>query len=259
MFKKKLSIERCVLRRSRKVAALEGILKKYNEGHLLFGDKLEGPVRFKENGIDFEVDVIAGQKTGFYLDQRDNRQKVRLLSRGSSVLNVFSYTGAFSVYAFAGGASSVLEIDSNSVALAASRKNLRSHFSNRNFSVEEFSQMKADGFDALSELELDNQEYDLVIVDPPAFAKRKKQTNVALNAYMKLAQAGAKVTKKGGILFAASCSVHVQPPSFFKAVFSGIQSTGRGYEEISRTSHAKDHPFIFREGEYLKGVFCKIN
>ena len=259
LFKKKLYIKRCVLRRSRKVAALEGISKKYNEGHHLFGDKLEGPVRFKENGIGFEVDVIAGQKTGFYLDQRDNRQKVRLLSRGNSVLNVFSYTGAFSVYAFAGGASSVLEIDSNSVALAASRKNLKSHFFNRNFSVEEFSQMKADGFDALSELELGNQEYDLVIVDPPAFAKRKKQTNVALNAYMKLAQAGAKVTKKGGILFAASCSVHVQPPSFFKAVLSGIKSTGRGYEEISRTSHAKDHPFIFSEGEYLKGVFCKIN
>jgi len=258
LFKKKLSTQRCVLRRSRKVAALEGISKKYNEGHLLFGSKLEGPVHFKENGLDFEVDVIAGQKTGFYLDQRDNRQKVRLLSRGNSVLNVFSYTGAFSAYAFAGGASSVLEIDSNSFALAASRKNLRLCFSNRNFSVEEFSQMKADGFDALS-LELDNQEYDLVIVDPPAFAKRKKQTNVALNAYMKLAQAGAKVTKKGGILFAASCSVHVQPLSFFKAVFSGIQSTGRGYEEINRTSHAKDHPFIFSEGEYLKGVFCKIN
>ena len=123
LFKKKLSIKRCVLRRSRKVAALEEISKKYNEGHLLFGDKLEGPVRFKENEINFEVDVIAGQKTGFYLDQRDNRQKVRLLSKGNSVLNVFSYTGAFSVYAFAGGAISVLEIDSNSVALAASRKN----------------------------------------------------------------------------------------------------------------------------------------
>ena len=259
LFKKKLSVERCVLRRSRKVAESKIISKKYSEGHLLFGDKITEPICFKENGIDFEVDVISGQKTGFYLDQRDNRQKVRLLSKGKSVLNVFSYTGAFSVYAFAGGAGSVLEIDSNAVALAASRKNLRLHFSNRNFSVEEFSQMKADGFDALSELALGNQEYDLVIVDPPAFAKRKKQTNVALNAYMKLAQAGAKVTKKGGILFAASCSVHVQPPSFFKAVFLGIQSTGRGYKEISRTSHAKDHPFIFSEGEYLKGVFCKIN
>ena len=259
LFKKKLSIKSCVLRRSRKVAALEGILKTYNEGHILFGDKIQGPVRFKENGIDFEVNVISGQKTGFYLDQRDNRQKVRLLSRGSSVLNVFSYTGAFSVYAFAGGASSVLEVDSNSVALAASRKNLKLHFSNRNFSEEEFRQMKGDGFDALSELELGNQEYDLVILDPPAFAKRKKQAKVALNAYMRLAKAGAKVTKKGGILFAASCSVHVQPANFFKAIFSGIRSTGRGYEEISRTSHAEDHPFIFNEGEYLKGVFCTIN
>ena len=125
--------------------------------------------------------------------------------------------------------------------------------------MEEFSQMKADGFDALSELALGNQEYDLVLLDPPAFAKRKKQKNIALNAYMKLAQAGAKVTKKEGILFAASCSVHVQPLSFFKAIFSGIRSAGRGYEEITRTSHAKDHPYIFSEGEYLKGMFCKIN
>ena len=258
LFKKKLSVERCVLRRSRKVAESKIISKKYSEGHLLFGDKITEPICFKENGIDFEVDVISGQKTGFYLDQRYNRQKVRLLSKGKSVLNVFSYTGAFSVYAFAGGASSVLEIDSNPIALAASRKNLRLHFTNRNFSVEEFSQMKTDGFDALSKLESDSQRYDLVILDPPAFAKRKKQTKTALNAYTKLAQAGAKVTKKGGILFAASCSVHVQTTNFYKAVFAGIHSARRGYEEISRTGHAKDHPLTFREGEYLKGVFCKI-
>ena len=113
LFKKKLSVERCVLRQSRKVAESKVISKKYSEGHLLFGDKITEPICFKENGINFEVDVISGQKTGFYLDQRYNRQKVRLLSKGKSVLNVFSYTGAFSVYAFAGGASSVLEIDSN--------------------------------------------------------------------------------------------------------------------------------------------------
>ena len=259
LIKKKLSIEHCVLRRSRKVAESKVTSKKYNEGYLLFGDKITEPICFKENGINFEADVISGQKTGFYLDQRDNRQKIRLLSNGKSVLNVFSYTGAFSVYAFAGGASSVLEVDSNPIALAASRKNLRLHFQNRNFSAEEFSQMKADGFDALSKLESDSQRYDLVILDPPAFAKRKKQTKTALSAYTKLAQAGAKITKKGGILFAASCSVHVQPLDFYKAVFSGIHSARRGYEEISRTGHAKDHPFTFREGEYLKGVFCEIN
>lgn len=259
LFKKKLPVERCVLRCSRKVVKSKVISEKYSEGYLLFGDKVTEPIHFKENGIDFEVDVISGQKTGFYLDQRDNRQKIRLLSKGKSVLNVFSYTGAFSVYAFAGGATSVLEIDSNPIALAASKKNLELYFQNQNFSVEEFSQIKADGFDALSKLESGSQRYDLVILDPPAFAKRKKQTKAALHAYTKLAQAGAKLTKKGGILFAASCSVHIQTPNFYKTVFSGIYSAGRRYKEMSRTGHAKDHPITFSQGEYLKGIFCEIN
>ncbi len=258
LFKKKLSVERCVLRWSRKVAESKKVSKKYSEGCLLFGEKVKGPVCFKENGINFEADVISGQKTGFFLDQRNNRQTIRSISKGKSVLNVFSYTGAFSVYAFAGGAVSVLEVDSNSRALMASRKNLRLHFQNRNFSTQEFSQIKADGFEALSELDLNNQKYDLVVLDPPAFAKRKNQKSTALNAYMKLARAGAKVTKKGGILFAASCSVHVTKSSFFESVFLGIRSAGCRFEEISRTGHAKDHPFIFREGEYLKGVFCEV-
>ena len=219
---------------------------------------MESSIRFKENGINFEADVLLGQKTGFFLDQRDNRQHVRLLSKGKSVLNVFSYTGAFSVYAFAGGARSVLEIDSNALVLTASKKNLKLNFENRNFSREEFRQVKADGFDALSELESNKQKFDLVILDPPAFARRNKQTKNALNAYAKLVEAGANVTVKGGILFAASCSVHVKAPNFYTAVFSGIQSARREYKELCRTGHAKDHPAIFSGGEYLKGVFCRI-
>ena len=258
LFKNKISVKRCVLRLSRKVAASKTISREHSEGTLLFGKKITEPIYFKENGIDFQVDVISGQKTGFYLDQRDNRQKVRLLSEGKSVLNVFSYTGAFSVYAFSGGARSVLEIDSNPIALAASRKNLKGCFINRNFSMEEFNQITGDAFDMLSKLESSGQRYDLVILDPPAFAKRKKQKMTALNSYTKLVRAGARVTKKGGILFGASCSVHVQSDNFYKAVFLGIDLAGRGYEEICRSGHAQDHPFTFSEGEYLKGIFCKI-
>ena len=258
LFKKFFSVDRCVLRWSRKVIELPETTKKYKEGQILFGEKVELPIRFKENGVKFEADVILGQKTGFYLDQRDNREQVRSLSNGKSILNVFSYTGAFTVYAFSGGACSVLEVDSNSFALAASKKNLRLNFKNRKFSLEEFSQVKANAFDALLELERNSQKFDLVILDPPAFAKRKKQKATALKAYMRLVQAGAKVTKKGGILFAASCSVHVEAANFYKAVFSGILSTGRKYVEINRTGHGKDHPIKFSEGEYLKGVFCKI-
>ena len=128
IFKSKLTIDRCVLRLSRKVAELAPVSKKWRDGCILFGDSIKSPIRFKENGIPFEVDVLLGQKTGFFLDQRDNRQYIRLLSKGKSVLNVFSYTGGFSVYAFAGGARSVLEIDSNSIALNGAKKNLKLTF-----------------------------------------------------------------------------------------------------------------------------------
>ena len=258
LFRNQLLVEHCVLRWSRKAALSVGVSKKWSDGCTLFGDTVGSPIRFKENGINFEADVLSGQKTGFFLDQRDNRQHIRLLSKGKSVLNVFSYTGAFSVYAFTGGASSVIEIDSNSIALTISKKNLELNFPNRIFSLEEFRQVRADGFDALSELESDKQKFDLVILDPPAFARRNKQTKKALNVYAKLAEAGARVSAKDGILFAASCSVHVKAHNFYEAVFSGIQSSGRGYEEIRRTGHAKDHPVAFSQGEYLKGVFCRI-
>ena len=118
--------------------------------------------------------------------------------------------------------------------------------------------MKADGFDTLSNLESTHQKFDLVILDPPAFARRNKQTKTASSAYTKLAEAGARVTAKDGIVFAASCSVHVKAQDFYQAVFSGIKFAGREYEEISRTGHAKDHPVSFSQGEYLKGVFCRI-
>ena len=232
--------------------------KKWNDGCVLFGDMVELPVRFKENKINFEVDVFLGQKTGFFLDQRDNRQHIRLLSKGKSVLNVFSYTGAFSVYAFVGGARSVLEIDSNSFALTAAKKNLRLNFPEKKFTSKEFRQIKADAFDGLSELDLRRQKFDVVILDPPAFARRKKQTKIALNAYIKLVEAGARVITGGGILFAASCSAQVKSQDFYKAVFLGIQSSGRKFEEIRRTGHGKDHPVVFSQGEYLKGVFCRI-
>ena len=258
VFKNQLPMNRCVLRWSRKAANSVAVSEKWSDGCILFGGTVKSSIRFKENGINFEADVLLGQKTGFFLDQRDNRQHVRLLSKGKSVLNVFSYTGAFSVYAFAGGARSVLEIDSNSLVLTASKKNLKLNFENRNFSREEFRQVKADGFDALSELESNKQKFDLVILDPPAFARRNKQTKNALTAYAKLVEAGAKVTVKGGILFAASCSVHVKAPNFYTAVFLGIQSARREYKELCRTGHAKDHPAIFGGGEYLKGVFCRI-
>lgn len=259
LFKNHLPVNRCVLRWSRKVLTSAVVHEKWSDGSMLFGDKPASPICFKENGISFKADVISGQKTGFFLDQRDNRQYIRSLSREKSVLNVFSYTGAFSIYSFIGGARSVLEVDYNPIALAASKNNLRLNFPNRIFLKNEFRQLKADGFNALSEFILDQQKFELIILDPPAFAKRNKQAKSALNAYTKLVEAAAKVSTKNGILFAASCSVHVKSYDFYKAVFAGIHSAGRKCQEIRRTGHADDHPVTFSQGEYLKGIFCKIS
>lgn len=258
LFERHLPVDRCVLRWSRKVLNLAGVSGEWEDGRVLFGAPVTGSVRFREQGLCFEADVLSGQKTGFFLDQRDNRQHIRSLSAGKSVLNVFSYTGAFSVYAFAGGCRSVLEIDANPIALAVSERNLRLNFSERVFAPEEFEQIHGDAFETLAGLAARKQKFEIVLLDPPAFAKRKKQSQSALDAYTRLVEAGTRLTANRGILFAASCSVHVDSTEFYEAVFSGIRATGRSYEEIRRTGHALDHPVTFRQGDYLKAIYCRI-
>ncbi|KMP11405.1 SAM-dependent methyltransferase [Candidatus Nitromaritima sp. SCGC AAA799-A02] len=257
LFKQYLPVDRCVLRWSRKAADSAGVSGAWGDGQVLFGAPVTAPVLFREHDLRFEADVLCGQKTGFFLDQRENRQYVRSFSAGKSVLNVFSYTGGFSVHAFSGGCRSVLEIDVNPIALAASERNLRLNFPNRDFAPEEFEQTQGDAFETMAGLKARKRKFDLVILDPPAFAKRKKHIQIALDAYEHLAKAGAKLIANGGVLFSASCSVHVDANDFFEAVFSGIKAAGLKYEEIRRTGHAPDHPVTFRQGEYLKGVFCR--
>jgi len=259
LIRKNLPIDRCVLRWSRKAGALAKDSGGLGDGQLLFGTPIAGPVRFLEHGFSFEVDVLSGQKTGFFLDQRDNRKHVLSLSAGKSVLNVFSYTGAFSVYALAGGCRSIFEIDSNPIALTVSKRNLQLNFSERVFSSEEFDQLQGDAFEMLARLETQNKKFDLVLLDPPAFAKRKKQIQVALSAYARLVEAGTKLVSKRGILFASSCSVHVGSTEFYEAVFSGIQAAGRSYRELRRTGHALDHPATFAHGAYLKAIYCRVD
>ena len=259
LFRQNLPIDRCVLRWSRNMGALTKGSDRWEDGQVLFGTPVAGPVRFLEHGFSFEVDVLAGQKTGFFLDQRDNRKHVLSLSAGKSVLNVFCYTGAFSIYALAGGCQSILEIDSNPIALTVSKRNLQLNFSERVFAPEEFDQLRGDAFEMLARLEAQNKKFDLVLLDPPAFAKRKKQIQVALSAYARLVEAGTKLVSKRGILFASSCSVHVSSVEFYEAVFSGIRAAGRSYQELRRTGHALDHPATFTQGVYLKAIYCGID
>jgi 23S rRNA (cytosine1962-C5)-methyltransferase len=230
----------------------------YQDNQMLLGSGLERPVRFRENGLSFEADLLHGQKTGFFLDQRDNRQKVREWAEGRSVLNVFSYTGAFSVYALAGGARSVLEIDINAQAQAAALKNWELNFGSDKNQKDRLRQIKGDAFEQLASLNRQGEQFDLVILDPPAFASRKQNKQNALQAYLRLAKAGAQCTREGGLLLTASCSSQVRAEEFYRAVDLGIRATGRSYQKILKTGHPLDHPVTFKEGAYLKAIYCQF-
>ena len=243
------SVNQVVLRLARNT---EDPSSHFFDGKILYGPDPIIPVQFCENGLKFHVDVVNGQKTGFFLDQRENRLQIKKISSGLSVLNVFSYTGGFSIYAVSGGCRSLLEIDSNSIALNSSLKNLKLNYPNeQNF---EYSQIEGDAFQKLHELKLQNRQFDLVILDPPAFARKKKHRPQALEAYSRLAELGVQLVVPGGRLFSASCSAHISAKEFYKAVNYGVRFADKRLQEITKTRHALDHPVKFKECEYLKSL-----
>jgi 23S rRNA (cytosine1962-C5)-methyltransferase len=222
------------------------------DGKVLYGPDPIVPVQFCENGLKFHVDVVNGQKTGFFLDQRENRLQIKNISSGLSVLNVFSYTGGFSIYAVSGGCRSLVEIDSNSFALNSSLQNLKlNYLKKQDF---EYSQIEGDAFQKLQELKLQSRQFDLVILDPPAFARKKKHRPQALEAYSRLAELGVQLVAPGGRLFSASCSAHISAKEFYKAVNYGVGFANKRLQEITKTRHALDHPVKFKELEYLKSL-----
>ena len=245
--------KRCVIRLSRNFSD-----KTICDGDLLFGPQIKGPLIFNENGLVFNADVMNGQKTGFYFDQRENRERIRDMARDQSVLNAFSYTGAFSVYAMAGGCKSVLEIDSNPHALKMARSNIKLNFPRWADEEKKIDQIQGDAFKKLSQLADSNRKFDLVILDPPALASGKTHKTQALKAYAKLAREGARMVAVGGNLFSASCSRPIQLNEFSKAVEQGIASARRNGHETFRSDHAIDHPVTFSGGGYLKAVFWKF-
>ena len=256
LFQKEFKSQQVVLRLARNVSKLLESGSAYRDGQILYGHGNSGWVQFKENGLKFTADVVAGQKTGFFLDQRENRLKIGEMAKGQSVLNVFSYSGGFSVYAWAGGCSSVVEVDSNPFALETSLRNMKLNFPEKSFPAENFVQKEGDAFQMLARLKSEKRFFDLVILDPPAFARKKKHKTLALDAYTSLAQAGAQLTS--GVLFAASCSAHVPANEFYDAVYLGICAAGKKCEEIARTGHAEDHPATFPEAFYLKSIYAKV-
>lgn len=207
-----------------------------------------------ENGLKFHADWLKGQKTGFFVDQRDNRSLLERYASGKSVLNMFCYTGGFSFYAMRGGAKLVHSVDSSGKAIMLTNQNVE-----MNFPGDE--RHKAFAEDAFSYLgHVGENDYDLIVLDPPAFAKHRDAIRNALQGYKKLNAAALRKIKPGGILFTFSCSQAISKDAFRLAVFSAAAMTGRSVKILHQLTQPADHPInIYHpEGEYLKGLVLYV-
>ncbi len=252
----RLRSERIVLRLSRNIQKLARHQFGKADGEILNGPPLDGPVKFLETGLRFEADVLHGQKTGFFLDQRENRRQVESLARGRDILNAFSFSGGFSLYAARGGARSVTDLDLSAHALAGARRNFALNAANASVASCRHELVQADAFEWLKQ-EL-GRRFDLVILDPPSLAKRETERPGAIRAYGRLASSGIEHLTPGGILVACSCSAHVTAEEFFEAIRRSAGKAGRTFEELRTTRHALDHPATFTEAEYLKAIYLKV-
>jgi 23S rRNA (cytosine1962-C5)-methyltransferase len=251
-----LSPARLVLRLSRELLAKPDALFGLSDGAALIGDQPQVPVAFTENGLRFEADVVLGQKTGFFLDQRENRARVETLARGKSTLNVFAYSGGFSLYAARGGAPAVISLDASAPALAAAERNFELNGMVQAVANCRHTVVAGDAFEQMEEFARAKRRFDLVIVDPPAFAKREAEVEAARRAYGRLTRLALQVMIEGGILVMASCSSRVTAEQFYATVTRAAVAVDRPLREIARTGHALDHPIGFPEGAYLKCLFA---
>ena len=220
-------------------------------------DIAEIPVIFEESGIRFEAEVFRGQKTGFFLDQRENRRRVGSLSAGRDVLNAFSFSGGFSLYAALGGARSVVDLDLSAHALESGRRNVALNQALGSVAACSYEQVQGDAFGWLAEGPSRN--FDLVVVDPPSLAKREVERTRAIEADGRLAASAIRRLRPGGILVSASCSAHVSADEFFGAVRAAARASRREWTELGTTGPAADHPTRIPELQYLKAIYLAFS
>lgn len=236
------------------VRGLEGLEPRTGCAH---GGLPAGGLAIVENGVRMEVDVEGGHKTGFYLDQRDNRLLTGRLAAGRDVLNCFCYTGGFSLQALAGGAASVLSIDSSGPALASARRNLAL---NPQLDAGRAGWLEADVFKALRTLADEGRRFGLIVLDPPKFAPSAAHAERAARAYKDINLFGFRLLAPGGILMTYSCSGGIGQELFQKIVAGAARDAGADARIIYRLAAAPDHPIglAVPEGEYLKGLACQV-
>jgi 23S rRNA (cytosine1962-C5)-methyltransferase len=230
---------------------LHGTVKEAQNG-LIWGDAADGLVM--ENGFNFHVDWVSGQKTGFFLDQRDNRALLGHYSKGKTVLNTFAYTGGFSVYALANGALKVDSVDVSKNAIETLNKNMQLNSAG----AQNFESFAEDTFQFFKR---NNEQYDIVVLDPPAFAKNISARHNAIMGYKRLNMEGMKKISPGGLLFTFSCSQVVDAETFQQTVYSAALESGRDVKILHRLTQPADHPvsIYHPEGEYLKGLVLYVD
>jgi len=252
-----LAPERVVARSARAIAAACAARAGLRDGDVLAGPPLEGPIVFREAGLFLRCDPARGQKTGYFLDQRENRARVGALARGRTVLDAFAYTGGFSLHAARGGAARVLSLDASRIALDEARANFALNLGDPSVAACRHETVQGDAFAELARLADAGRSFALVVVDPPALAHARDDVPGALHAYARLAELGARLLAPGGALVAASCSARVDADALARAVHAGAARAGRALAEEERTGHALDHPARFPEAMYLKCLFLR--
>ncbi|CAM2181676.1 Ribosomal RNA large subunit methyltransferase I [Paraburkholderia sacchari] len=223
---------------------------------LLAGDEPPETIVTNENGVRYHVDVRNGHKTGFYVDQRDNRALVQTFAQDREVLNCFCYTGGFSLAAMKGGATRVVSIDSSGEALATAQKNVEAN----GFDAARATWLDADAFKTLRRLHDEGERFDLVVLDPPKFAASREHVDRAARAYKDINLTGLKLLRPGGLLFTYSCSGAIDAELFQKIVAGAAADAKVDARILKRLGAGVDHPLLtaFPEGEYLKGLLLQV-
>lgn len=225
-------------------------------GRTIRGTPPAEPIRFVENGLHFQADLIDGQKTGFFFDQRDNRARIGALAAGKSVLNLFAYTGGFSVYAGVGGATDVTTVDLAKPAIEEARRNwlLNGLLESRHHTA------ATDVFAFLDAAKAEKREWDLVIVDPPSFAQAQRHVEKAMATYQSLFVSAIGVLARGGVIALSSCSSHVSSEMFMELIEASLSKARRRATVIGVFGQPADHPFplVCRELQYLKFVLLRV-
>ncbi|MFO0958955.1 MAG: class I SAM-dependent rRNA methyltransferase [Isosphaeraceae bacterium] len=241
-----------LLRSEKGIADQEGL--SFAEGPAR-GEAPDGPISVEEHGLAWEVDLTAGQKTGFYLDQRDNREAIARLARGRRMLDLFCYTGGFGLVALQHGAAGVLGIDSSARAIDAARRNAE-----RNGFADSAGYEVADAFDRAEQLRSSGERFGLVSVDPPKFARGARSIDAALKAYLRLNRAAVDLLEPGGILATCSCSGLVGRDEFAGVLAQAAELSGRPIQILESRGQAADHPISVScpESSYLKCLAARV-